>query len=1194
MSGFSPSFQEDSHLANTSGYKSSSAIKFKRTWDPFLLKPVQDEEEKTSRFVLGLNSIITCFVGILVFASGFFSTPHYENPSDTFHSAQLCPILQKTQAGPFIKLHFSFISHYDDECDESRKIMEPFKQTFWSTHYWSSIDSTEHFNITEELMEGYIQSFSVPPYIGCAQRYIAMGKPNIVLYLLLALLATIIISVNCYVKPKSNSLDILYICSSIVRILVTGIFVGSYIPIIGEEWSDLKTVSNNEVWLLISLFGIQAGTSVTCHWFGVVACKMHSVRQSFALPLVSTTIAVKIAVCSVFAVHYKTAEKQYVNTGNFSISMLCSNFTNITVDNSHTVIQNLSLEICYNLCQTLSFDQMSNVVMVGISGICWYIGFIMCTSYVWKLKVQRIERTSQLFVRRLYEAAFVGQSMLLNTRVKLKNIEQDKKRSKENIMIYLCATMWHETFDEMLKILTSVFRLDRYRSLIRKDPFEFETHIYFDDAFTEDFKGKAGMKTRTINNYVKCLVTVIEEVYRVFTYNKEVFSKANISNVEQKIMVTPYGGRLCYRLPHRNLLFVHLKDKQKIRHRKRWSQIMYLFYLLGWKMFRKYSTLSEEEKNEELINKLQEEKSNTYILALDGDTDFQPSALMLLVDRLKMYPQVGAACGRIHPTGMGPMVWFQKFEYAVGHWLQKSSEHVYGCVLCSPGCFSLFRASALMDDNVLKKYSTKSTEATHYVQYDQGEDRWLCTLILQQGWRVEYNAASDAYTNAPQEFEEFYNQRRRWGPSTMANTLDLLHTGGQTAKRNPSISLPYVLYQTLTMTSSILSPATVCLMIAGSFSFLFQWHGNGSLLIAIFPPALYIVICYVAKPKTQITIAGILSVCYAFLMTATIFCIIGDMIRQQTFVTPTGIFLISMGLIYLITALLHPQEFSLIIYGLLYVICVPSAYLLLTIYSLVNMNNVTWGTREAVKPIQNKKKEDKKVKYKKSCNCFCCDIDIQINEKENVLKEFVQPVPTESQEGENEIKEEEKHICDDGWIQELQNISSYNVLKKEELEEEEVPFWESVIKHYLEPLHEDKKKQAEVAKDLKSLRNKVTFLFFLMNLLWIVATFFLQLIGSSISIVIPKVYPNGTVSTTEKLYVEPIGFMFLISFAILLLLQFGALLYHRIYTLIHFIAYQETEGKGNRETTTYESDSGYNMTKRNEHVYENHEAIKKE
>ncbi len=34
----------------------------------------------------------------------------------------------------------------------------------------------------------------------------------------------------------------------------------------------------------------------------------------------------------------------------------------------------------------------------------------------------------------------------------------------------------------------------------------------------------------------------------------------------------------------------------------------------------------------------------------------------------------------------------------------------------------------------------------------QGEDRWLCTLLLQEGYRVEYCAASDALTYAPESF----------------------------------------------------------------------------------------------------------------------------------------------------------------------------------------------------------------------------------------------------------------------------------------------------------------------------------------------------------------------------------------------------------------------------------------------------------
>ena len=36
---------------------------------------------------------------------------------------------------------------------------------------------------------------------------------------------------------------------------------------------------------------------------------------------------------------------------------------------------------------------------------------------------------------------------------------------------------------------------------------------------------------------------------------------------------TPYGGRLTWVLPGGNFLIAHIKDKTKIRHKKRWSQV---------------------------------------------------------------------------------------------------------------------------------------------------------------------------------------------------------------------------------------------------------------------------------------------------------------------------------------------------------------------------------------------------------------------------------------------------------------------------------------------------------------------------------------------------------------------------------------------------------------------------------------------
>lgn len=73
----------------------------------------------------------------------------------------------------------------------------------------------------------------------------------------------------------------------------------------------------------------------------------------------------------------------------------------------------------------------------------------------------------------------------------------------------------------------------------------------------------------------------------------------------------------------------------------------------------------------------------------------------------------------------------------------------------------------------------------------------MCTLLLQRGYRVEYSAASDSYTHCPEGFNEFYNQRRRWMPSTTANILDLLADYKNIVKINDNISMFYIFYQVM-------------------------------------------------------------------------------------------------------------------------------------------------------------------------------------------------------------------------------------------------------------------------------------------------------------------------------------------------------------------------------------------------------------
>ncbi|KAL6466367.1 hypothetical protein MHYP_G00241710 [Metynnis hypsauchen] len=954
-------------------------LRNRKAWDAAKEVPIIQDEQKV-RKSLSIIQFVTCsFVGILVFALAFFSKVVLVESLVALGSAVLTLVCMPNFDILTNVMLLSGIATSSAVLQVVANMVARGRRRFIGTSAASVV----------LLIAGF--TFFALNYLKEGSR-----KEEMKLFVGLAIGSTFLVSLSWWenyamlfkitffnntIRDIKKSRNLVGIVSSIARIAVISIVLGAYVKLSGQDWELVLSVTSSTKIVVLSLFAIQILSSALCRWVAVVACKMHAVRRSFVLPLIFVSPAALAAFVLAIWIPYREFKPIVPFNGTFA--EYCGVFVNVSgpgLDIMKQMVTDLTLEVCN---QTVySEGSVEGYALLGSSLVSWWLGLVLCTLYIWYLGTHRIERTKDLFVRSLYEAAFIDQSMLLNTRFEVVYQSRLSSKEKEKMTIYLCATMWHETYDEMMKMIISMFRLDKFRP--KKNQFNdvaFESHIYFDDAF------KKKDNERRVNEYAETLAEVIKEVYILFSEEGTSSFRERNPLPDQKLIQTPYGCRLQYTLPQGNTLIVHFKDKHRIRHKKRWSQIMYLYFLLGWRLNRPHFQMYEEGEEEltSIEERLKKAKQNTYILALDGDTDFQPSAVMLLVDRLRMYPEVGAACGRIHPTGTGPMVWYQKFEYAVGHWLQKTAEHVFGCVLCSPGCFSLFRAAALMDDNVMKRYTTKPTEASHYVQYDQGEDRWLCTLLLQQGWRVEYNAASDSYTNAPQEFKEFYNQRRRWGPSTMANTLDLLSSGGLTAQKNKSISRPYILYQTITMAASILGPATVCLMIAGSFKFILKIDANSALVLAVVPPVIYMIICFYTKSDTQITIAAILSIFYAFQMTATLLSIIADMVLQDTFMTPSGLFFIGIVAMYIFTALLHPHEFQLIIYGLLYVVCIPSGYLLLIIYSMVNMNNVSWGTREtgaqAAMPTENQKN----VKCQKLLKVCGYSLEFQVSQDVKVV-----------------------------------------------------------------------------------------------------------------------------------------------------------------------------------------------------------------
>nr|XP_032819510.1 uncharacterized protein LOC116947639 [Petromyzon marinus] len=79
----------------------------------------------------------------------------------------------------------------------------------------------------------------------------------------------------------------------------------------------------------------------------------------------------------------------------------------------------------------------------------------------------------------------------------------------------------------------------------------------------------------------------------------------------------------------------------------------------------------------------------------------------------------------------------------------------------------------------------------------------------------------------------------------------------------------------------------------------------------------------------------------------------------------------------------------------------------------------------------------------------------------------------------------------------------------------------------------------------------------MINALWLVATLALQFVGADLYIQIPSTKNEGTV-----IDVLPLAFMFLITFSSMLIVQFLAMLYHRLFTLLHVLSYVESSSSG--------------------------------
>lgn len=257
--------------------------------------------------------------------------------------------------------------------------------------------------------------------------------------------------------------------------------------------------------------------------------------------------------------------------------------------------------------------------------------------------------------------------------------------------------------------------------------------------------------------------------------------------------------------------------------------------------------------------------------------------------------------------------------------------------------------------------------------------------------------------------------------------------------------------------------------------------------------------CFNFKNETQIKVAAILSTIFAYLMIAII---IGAMARMlnSPIVSPSSLILLVLGFVFFLAGCMHPKEFKCLFPSVLYFLSLPSAFVLLNIYSFINLNNISWGTREIKPNTENKSKE--KDMEEKSNKCWI--------DHECLIKSDIEILP-----------------------------------------DKETKFFDHLIKKHLRPYfrEEEDANKKRLGEDLKELRNYCCFYFLFLNSIWILLLFMLQVLKNKL---IDKIYIDITIFGSSIKY-EPVYFVYVMLFVVILMLQFLAMIWHRTITFIQVI-----------------------------------------
>jgi poly-beta-1,6 N-acetyl-D-glucosamine synthase len=141
--------------------------------------------------------------------------------------------------------------------------------------------------------------------------------------------------------------------------------------------------------------------------------------------------------------------------------------------------------------------------------------------------------------------------------------------------------------------------------------------------------------------------------------------------------------------------------------------------------------------------------SHDFILCMDGDSALHPQTLRRAIRHFED-PHIGAVAGSVKVVNRTNLLSsLQALEYIEGLNMVRAAQGFFRLVNIIPGPIGMFRKSALQ-------------KVGGYDHDTFAEDCDLTLKLLLEGWQIQYEPGSIAYTEAPEQLLDLLKQRYRW------------------------------------------------------------------------------------------------------------------------------------------------------------------------------------------------------------------------------------------------------------------------------------------------------------------------------------------------------------------------------------------------------------------------------------------------